>query len=571
MARLQFGIAGKALATIILSLLLASLAGCSTVVLNANRAAAKLSPGTVNFTTGSASGGVAGHSSTVTLTSTGVIDLDISGIQLTGAHAGSFTQTNTCGASLAPGKSCVITISFAAAATANFGAGLSVYDNAADSPQTVSLRSSTGASGLALDYQMMYLPSYGQSLSQGVDANPAITTTQQYDSLMFTGGVVANANSLPQSSIYSSLLPLVESSWSITPSSPNYIQLYSTVGSTNTGETPISGALDTIKGKLVQENGVLPGDRPYIFVGSAPGKGGQPIATLAKGSVPYQRVLAEIAAAKAFATTAGRSFGVPALLWTQGEGDAISLPGSVNETSTAQYAAMLTTLFNNFNQDIKAITGQTKDVQFIEYQTFGGPLDYGPPAFNIAVAQLQVAQAMPNVHIGTPCYPIQPVNGGDVHLSPAGSRQLGAYCGTAYKRIVVDGDSSYAPLTPLAWSASGATIQMTVSLDQTPIQIDTTNYTSQTGPLPNYGFQLSDAAGKPVTIAVTITGPDSIQIVASQPIATGFTLTYGASPDGVHGGWGNIRDSQGTIDTVTIPGGSPMPLHNWLRQFSHTF
>jgi hypothetical protein len=243
------------------------------------------------------------------------------------------------------------------------------------------------------------------------------------------------------------------------------------------------------------------------------------------------------------------------------------------------YAAELITLFNDLNTDIKAITGQTEDVQFIMYQTFGGVPAYGPPAFNIAVAQLQVAQTMPNAHVATPAYPIENEDLYDVHLTPSGSKQLGGYYGKWFKRIVVDGNTGFKVLEPNASSfqLSGNTVSIAVPLDQTPLMVDTTNYTSQTGPLPNYGFQLSDASGAAVPITVAISGPATIQITASEDIQTGFTLTYGASPDGVHGGWGNIRDNQGTIDTVSVPGAGVngaariMPLHNWLRQFSHTF
>ncbi len=522
----------------------------------------------------------ASSSSPITLTSTGIVPLHISSLSATGTNTQYFGATGNCIGTLQPGASCTITTSFTPLTPSNNSVTMAISDDVPGPPQTVALSGATGMSGIHLDYEMMYLPSYGQSLAQGVDALPVATTSQIYDSLMFVGGVVANANNtLSGSEVYASLVPLVEQVWSITPSSPNYLTLYNLIGSTNTGETPLSGALETIKGLMIRENNVHPSDRSYVFVGSSPAQGGKPIVLLSKGSFPYNLLLSEVVAAKGFAQAQGKTFGVPAVTWTQGEGDAVSLPGLVYETPTSVYAAALTNLFNDLNTDIKAITGQTKDVQFIMYQTFGGIATYGPPAFHIAVAQLQVAQTLPNAHVATPAYPLQNYVSYDVHLSSTGSKQLGGYYGKWFKRIVVDGNTAFKALEPSdsSFKTAGNVVSITLPLDQTPIMIDTTNYTSQTGALPNYGFQLTDASGAAVPISVAITGSDTIQVTASESIQTGFTLTYGASPDGVHGGWGNIRDNQGTIDTVSLPGlgangtALVMPLHNWLRQFSHTF
>jgi hypothetical protein len=72
-------------------------------------------------------------------TGTGLLSLTGSGISIAGTNATSFLQKNTCGASVAAGASCKITVSFKPAVTGSLSATVSVADNAAGSPQTVKL------------------------------------------------------------------------------------------------------------------------------------------------------------------------------------------------------------------------------------------------------------------------------------------------------------------------------------------------------------------------------------------------------------------------------------------------
>ncbi len=71
----------------------------------------------------------------VTLTNTGTVPLTLSSISATGNYA----QTNTCGASLAVGASCVISVTFTPTASGTQTGGITLADNAASSPQAISL------------------------------------------------------------------------------------------------------------------------------------------------------------------------------------------------------------------------------------------------------------------------------------------------------------------------------------------------------------------------------------------------------------------------------------------------
>jgi hypothetical protein len=76
---------------------------------------------------------------TVTLSSNGTAAVGITGITIGGANPANFSQTNTCGTSVAVGASCTITVKFAPTAAGSLAATLSIADNVAGSPQAVTL------------------------------------------------------------------------------------------------------------------------------------------------------------------------------------------------------------------------------------------------------------------------------------------------------------------------------------------------------------------------------------------------------------------------------------------------
>ncbi len=79
----------------------------------------------------------------ITLSNKGSVAVSITKISLTGANAGDFAQTNTCGKSVAAGASCSITVTFTPSAKRKRTASVSVSDNGGGSPQTASV-SGTG-------------------------------------------------------------------------------------------------------------------------------------------------------------------------------------------------------------------------------------------------------------------------------------------------------------------------------------------------------------------------------------------------------------------------------------------
>jgi len=80
---------------------------------------------------------------TVTLTNSGTATLTLNSITLAGTNPTDFEELSTCGPTLAPAANCMVYVAFKPAAAAAYKATLSVADNGAASPQSVTL-SGTG-------------------------------------------------------------------------------------------------------------------------------------------------------------------------------------------------------------------------------------------------------------------------------------------------------------------------------------------------------------------------------------------------------------------------------------------
>ena len=101
-----------------------------------------LSAGSVDF--GSQPAGTTSSARTVTLTNTGDGSLTIQSVAVTGANSANFAQSNTCGSSVAPGGTCVITTTFTPSAAGGASAAVTIADNAPGTPHTIALAGTGG-------------------------------------------------------------------------------------------------------------------------------------------------------------------------------------------------------------------------------------------------------------------------------------------------------------------------------------------------------------------------------------------------------------------------------------------
>lgn len=146
--------------------------------------------------------GTSSAAQTITLKNTGHGALSLAGtgngIEITGVDATSFSQTNTCGSSVAIGASCLIHVVFKPLATGTLTASLSIGDNAFGSPQTVSL---SGLGALAVAKLSSTTVTFGPipvgktSFKQNVTLKNTGNAALTISSIAITGG---NPNSFSQ-------------------------------------------------------------------------------------------------------------------------------------------------------------------------------------------------------------------------------------------------------------------------------------------------------------------------------------------------------------------------------------
>jgi hypothetical protein len=148
------------------------------VLLNAagsHAPAALLSNGALAF--GNEVVGQTTPSQAVTLSFMASTALTISGITISGAQSADFSQTNTCGASLAGGANCTISVTFSPKGTGARTATIQITDNASNSPQMISL-SGTGTAA----------PSIGLGVSSGGSSSATVTAGQPASYTLSIGG-----------------------------------------------------------------------------------------------------------------------------------------------------------------------------------------------------------------------------------------------------------------------------------------------------------------------------------------------------------------------------------------------
>lgn len=104
--------------------------------------------------------------------------LTINSISITGANASSFSQTNTCPASLAPNTNCSVSVNFSPATVGALTASLQVADNAAGSPQTLVLNGTGVAAAPAVTFSPSSLsfPSTNQGTSSPLQVLTVISS-----------------------------------------------------------------------------------------------------------------------------------------------------------------------------------------------------------------------------------------------------------------------------------------------------------------------------------------------------------------------------------------------------------
>lgn len=118
--------------------------------------------------------GVTSPTQIFSIVNTGDQLLALNSISITGTNASSFSQTNTCLATLAPNANCSVSINFTPAVAGALTASLQVTDNAPGSPQTLVLNGTGVAPAPAVIFSPTSLSF--PSTNQGSSSTPQVLT-----------------------------------------------------------------------------------------------------------------------------------------------------------------------------------------------------------------------------------------------------------------------------------------------------------------------------------------------------------------------------------------------------------
>jgi hypothetical protein len=356
----------------------------------------------------------------------------------------------------------------------------------------------------------------GQSLSVGVTAS-AITTTQPFKNLKLVDRgpdpkypIAADAGTPMWATT-----PLVEPIRTNVPGTgpgygdgqyPNNIY----------GETPHSGMANTLSAMWAARGG----QGGYVTAHSVVGWSGRCLVDIDKagGKRAYPASLNEARLWKGFAAASSKTFGYGGITLTHGECDA----------SNSMYGAGLYRFWQDYNADLKAITGQQRDIVLLVSQQSTKATGAGGSA--VQVWQAGVAHPAQIVCTG-PKYQYQ-YSSDFLHFPAPGYERLGQKYAEVFD-LVVNRKVAWKPLQPNKVRRAGAAITVDLDVPNPPLVWDShitpPHQTANTEWANGKGFEVTDASGTRLTISqVAIQGSSVVITLAADPgraVTVGYALT----------------------------------------------
>jgi hypothetical protein len=273
----------------------------------------------------------------------------------------------------------------------------------------------------------------------------------------------------------------------------------------------------------------------------------------------------EAKALRTLAQKAGKTFGYGAVVLTHGEHD----------SDNAYYETAVYNLWNQYNNDLKAITGQSQDIPMILSQQNSVPTytksENGtiiPPGF----AYSTQAQWLLGVHnpgkiiVSGPKYQYAYVDG--IHMNATGYELAGEKYAEAFYKTV-EKNTPWVPLQPsaLQWVPGTNTVTISFDVPSPPLQWNTSLTNHQAANIywkSGRGFEVLAANNSPLTItSAELTNNDTAVklTLESAPTSGPLTIQYAMTQDGtqVHTGYtgstlgrrGQLRDSDPFVGYMT--------------------
>ena len=371
----------------------------------------------------------------------------------------------------------------------------------------------------------------GQSLAVGQNGSPIASTTQPYNNMKLSTGNLPWPIDPDNAEL--KLVPLVEPAGRRSSSYP------SSWPTNIAGETPHSAMANEITA-LVQAQF----KRDFISIHSEVGENGQGMPFIKKNPTQrgvnghaYEASMVETKAITRLAKAAGKTFGVAAVTVTHGESDA----------GNAQYEAQLFQLWQDYNTDLAAITGQKQNILMIVSQQ-NSSADHSASM----IAQWKSGVDHPKEFVCSgPKY--QYASTDALHVLTDGYRQVGEkYAQVFYERVILGHD--WQPLQPTKVTHDGKTLTVQFHVPVGPLVWDDEMSPPHAASAPwknGKGFEVM-AGNQRVTIdSVEIKG-DSVVITCAADPGPNVRVSYALYADGnakmtkpFNGFkyWGQLRDS----------------------------
>jgi|GEM_PF-5264346 len=363
-----------------------------------------------------------------------------------------------------------------------------------------------------LDYNVNMLICYGQSLSVGWGTTDKNSNFRNI--ISFKGGCNEWASNVN-----------IDDPASIADYYGDSFVLLSSIA--NKDWPPVASIAIAWMDLLEKENGIDLCKFDNHFLLSTPGCSGVSIEMLSKDTEYYKRLLLGVKKAQEFSKKSNKTFGVPCLFWVQGEAN--------EKDAEEQYFEKLKRIFIDLNTDIKSITKQKKDVNFITYQM--APVEGCGPSF----AQLKLVKEKKNVFMGGAMYQY---DYNDI-WHPKDRAVVGIQLGINAKRI-----HDHSPLklfSPVNYKIKKENSQWKLyvkyEIPVPPMRFDTSGdkFHNLNGKQLNYGFILKNALGENIISREPYIINGNTLVIECYENPENSKLSYALNG---HYGGGNLCDSQ---------------------------
>jgi hypothetical protein len=377
----------------------------------------------------------------------------------------------------------------------------------------------------------------GQSLSVGAASNGLVFTAPSATNRKLSLGARATSWPIDANDPELSLAPLAEP---IRPLDGGFSNPY---------PNNIYGeSFHTAMGSQLGVLGQAAGGGDLTSVHSVVGQGGASITIIRKNGTgnAYAASLFEVTALARLVTAAGARYEVGAVMLTHGEADA----------ELATYEDEIVRLAADYDQDIRAITGQTRAVPMILSQQHADPVT-GRSTSTIAAWRAGVDQPG-KIYCAGPKYQYGYAND-RIHLVAGQYDRMGIKYAEVFHEVVVRGNA-WQPLQPIAATLEGQTISVRFHVPSPPLGWDEAfgapHQFVHAAWMNGRGFEVEDSQGE-MTITDAVIDGDTVRLgldrapdMTASPLVVRYAMTQDATQTAgglVSGRFGQLHDSDPLI------------------------